>query len=175
MAKTRKRTHTAQLDEADALEVEAWIWQRRRERLTISQVVELMAKPIAEGGLDKVMSRSTLWRRVERTRADKLALMGKDIAAERLEAIEELDEISQGLRELAGKWYFDANGDRQARPESMRYSALVAMADVALKRAKLSGLESPVQIEATVVHASAIDIELDKLIAQANKTPKVES
>ena len=169
MTKGPPRYHGSMLDEANALETAAWIWKHRRARMTVNEITALMALPVSQGGLAKVTSVSSVWRSITRTRAEKLALMGKDIAAERLEAIEELDEISLGIRELAGKWLFLDDGRVVARNEKLRLEALLAMADVALKRAKLSGLEAPIVIEANIVHSNLIDTELDALIAQANK------
>lgn len=162
-----KRRHNGQaIDDVNALERDAWLWQRRRERFTYSQIAERSIAAAARGELAKPVNRSMVARRLVDMRRERLAELGKNIDGERLEVLEELDELSQGFRELAGAYYLDEFGDRQRRGDNDRRGALLGMLSTLTQRVKVAGLEAPVVIEATVTHTSEVDEAVRKLSAE---------
>lgn len=162
-----KRRHNGQaVDDVNALERDAWLWQRRRERFTYSQIAELSIAAAARGELAKPVNRSMVARRLVDMRRERLAELGKNIDGERLEVLEELDELSQGFREVASAYYLDDEGETRRRPDSARISGLHGMLSVITQRVKVAGLEAPVVIEATVTHTSEVDEAVRKLSAE---------
>lgn len=61
------------------------------------------------------------------------------------------------------------NFDLILRAGAMRQAAIKTRIHLAERRAKLNGLDAPVQVQATVTHLSEVDAELAEMVRQAER------
>lgn len=94
----------------------------------------------------------------------------RKIENERLDQIErEVSEQMEVSERLAKMGVDRANPDLILRSMTLRDKALARRLSIAERRAKLNGLDAPVQVQATVTHLSDVDAELAAMVAEAER------
>jgi hypothetical protein len=182
-----------EVTDAATLAEQRWAYERRLERRSIADMVELAKLPRERGGLGKAMSTTTMSRRVRHYVADMREVETETRDDYRHRELANLDTQQRAFAELTNRVDIESSILRARRltglslsidevwqdvPEAivMRdervvLNALAGMVRVAESRRKLLGLDAPTESRVEVVSNDAVTAELNEMLARAGRPP----
>ena len=148
------------------VELDLWLYARHVEGLSLDAIKTLCAMPRDDGGQELVLSVTTVWRRIKERRAERLAMLGENIDADRLTKLEKIDQAERGYRRLAVPSYLNAYGEVVERDERVVLAALDGILKCVREAAKLLGLDAPVKSAVELVVHDGVTTELNAMLAE---------
>jgi len=148
-------------DKMTNTEIDLWLYEQKLRGLTLDQLRTLAALPVELGGIGFERSISTIWLRLEKRLAARIALLGDSVEAERLIRIERLE-----------RQYYDLAKDTTSPSWQARHSAHKGLIAITLAQSKLMGLDAPIKIASTITVVDNMDLELQALIDNAKRADR---
>lgn len=182
MAGAGKGTTTGVIDEMMREAENVWMHRQRMRYNSVSDIVELAKRPARQdligryelsGGLGKTLARSTVSRRiaeVQQEHHDELTEVAGTYRALELERLEELAVTARTQIERMGAGIIQAQAEHalDIHAEKQVTASLLTLLRISERRAKLLGLDAPIQIEAEVIHHDGVAIELAAMLDAAD-------
>lgn len=148
------------------VELDLWLYEKRLTGVTYDQLEALVKLPLEQGGRGRSLSVSTIHRRVQARRAERLELLGSHVDEDRLDQLEKIDHVENRYRRMAADTWTDLDGVVHITPYQQIATGLQGVLQCVRDRSKLLGLDAPIRVAQTLTVVDNADLELAAMVAQ---------